>query len=247
MIAPPRKTVGSGRDPRRPRAGRSRADSTHSKRRVPSWLVASMVGMGLATAEGAARADAPDKRRDGVYGRFDGDLDLSLSAGVAASSGAPSGALLARAFYLETAGVYLAYSDAFGSSNATPPRSFGFGVALRPLFIPRWGLDFERGPALVDLMVDAITFDFGALWPADTRGHFNERPGIEVGLGTEVPLTQRAAGPWIGLRGALRWRGWQLAGSEPMQAQLSPAIFITLAWHVIVNAHLTDAGDRIFR
>ena len=134
---------------------------------------------------------------DGVYGRFDGDFDLSLSAGAAVVERGPTAAFMGRALYLGTAGPYVAYADSFGDREAVPPRSLSLGIGVRPLWVPRWGLDLERGPAILDLTIDATTFDLGVLWASDAGGHLG-KPGFEVALGTEVPLAGQAAGPWSG-------------------------------------------------
>jgi hypothetical protein len=214
-----------------------------------------VVSLAWVTWSEAARAEpqrehdaAKASTTDGLYGRFDGDLDLSLAVGPELVRNGPGAAAIARAFFLETAGLYVAYGTSFGNFDAVPPRSFGLGVGLRPFFIPRWGNDLDRGPAIVDLTLDATTFDMGVLWAADQGGSFTQAAGIELGLGTEVPLAGQAAGPWIGVRGALRWRGWELGasdGSDP--ADLGPAIFFTFAWHVVVNAHIVDVGDEVLR
>lgn len=205
------------------------------------------ISLALLTRAGPSQAeDASLKFTDGVYGRFDGDLDISLAAGAMLVREGPAGALLGRAFYLGTAGMYVAYTDSLGSSIPVP-RSLGLGVALRPFFIPRWGYDLDRGPAILDLTIDATTFDLGVLWAADADGRFTQLPGIELALGTEVPLAGQASGPWIGVRGVLRWRGSELASTEGIEDELQPAIFLTFAWHVLANVHLVDANDRLFR
>src|SRR6185503_13393767 len=88
---------------------------------------------------------------DGVYGRLDGDLDLSLAAGAELVRGGAGAAATFRAFYMQTAGLYIGYGTSFGNLSAVPPRSLAVGVGLRPMFIPRWGNDLERGPAILDL------------------------------------------------------------------------------------------------
>jgi hypothetical protein len=213
-----------------------------------------LISTALAAWSTPARADrdrTPDRSSsatDGVYGRFDGDLDLSLAAGVELLRGGPGATAMARAIYLGTASVYVGYATSFGDLSAVPPRSFGFGVGLRPFFLPRWANDRERGPAILDLTIDATTFDLGVLWSADQLGHFNQAAGFEFAIGTEVPLIGQAEGPWLGVRGALRWQAWELAASETTDpAGLGPAVYFTLAWHTLVNAHIVDAGDRIVR
>lgn len=183
---------------------------------------------------------------DGVYGRFDGDLNLSIAAGPSFAGEGTSGAFLARACFLETAGVFLAYTDRLQAPSSGPRRSLAVGVSIRPLFVPRWGLDLEKGPAILDLTIDATTIELGALWVAEEASHFSRPPGLELALGTEVPLTGRAEGPWIGARGSLRWRDTELSGTSNAPA-LGPALLVTLAWHLLTGAHLVDAGDRRMR
>ena len=201
--------------------------------------------LALLVARPAKGADQPDQVTDGAYGRFDGDLNLSLAAGATVGPGGPSAAVLGRALFFESAGVYAAYTDALGRAQAPLPRTLAAGITLRPLFIPRWALDLQRGPAILDLALDAIGFDFGIVWPAAPNGSFTERPGVEAALGTEVPILGRANGPFLGVRGALRWRASELAWrAEP---PLEPVLFLTLAWHGIVDANIVDVGDRRMR
>jgi len=193
----------------------------------------------------SGRSDSPPA--DGVYGRFDGDLDLSLAVGGAVVTGGSGGAAMLRALFLGTTGLYVAYNDAFGKATSAPPRSLALGLGVRPLFLPRWGNNLDRGPAVLDLTLDAITFDMGVVWSSDDRGRFTQRPGLELALGTEVPLLGQAWGPWAGLRGALRWRGAELSGSSDADPVLDPVVFVTLAWHFVANAHVVDRGDEILR
>src|SRR5882724_11754092 len=97
--------------------------------RWQTWLWMTAAGVLLS---GAARAEDV-VLADGVYGRFDGDLDLSLAAGPALTREGMSAALLARVLFLETAGFYLAYDDRLDNASSGPHRSLGLGVALRPL------------------------------------------------------------------------------------------------------------------
>lgn len=211
-----------------------------------SRLAGALVTAAALLGSASARAQEAVSTTDGVYGRFDGDLNVSIAAGPAWSSEGMSGAILARAFFLETAGLYVSYADRLENSGPGPHRSFGVGVALRPLFVPRWGFNLERGPALLDLTIDATTIELGALWTADDSPHFSRPPGVELALGTEVPIGAHAEGLWFGVRGSLRWRESELsgAGDDP---PLRPAILFTLAWHVLTGAHLVDAGDRRMR
>jgi hypothetical protein len=213
----------------------------------PLTLAALSLGISFALAvSGAARAaEQPDQMSDGAYGRFDGDVSVSLAAGAAVGPDGPAGALIGRALFFETAGFYVAYTDALGSAQAALPRTFGTGITIRPLFIPRWALDLERGPAILDLTLDSLSFDLGVLWIARPDGSLSDRAGMEAALGAEVPFFGRANGLFIGARGALRWRAGELAGRT--DAPLEPALFLTLGWHALIDANIVDAGDRRMR
>jgi hypothetical protein len=216
-------------------------------RRVPWRTLAAAPAISAAAAAFPARAEPAHKVTDGVYGRFDGDLDLSVGAGGAIVRGASGAAAVARGLFLGTAGIYVAYNEAFEATAASPPRSLVLGLGIRPLFLARWGNDLDRGPAVLDLTLDSITIDVGVLWSANEHRRFDERPGIEIALGTEVPILGEASGPWIGVRGALRWRAAELAASNDANPPLLPALFLTLGWHFIANAHIADLGDQAFR
>jgi hypothetical protein len=209
-------------------------------------VAAAFFASGMAAAL-SARAEESRRTTDGVYGRFEGDLDLSIAGGGSVIRGGSGGAAVVRALFLGTAGMYAAYSDALGSATKGPVRSFALGVGVRPLFLPRWGSDLEHGPAIVDLTLDAFTLDLGMLWSSDAEGRFTQRPGIELALGTEVPLLGEAAGPWVGARGALRWRASELSGAPDPEPSLGPALFLTFAWHFVANLHVADMGDGLVR
>src|SRR3954470_2924095 len=118
-------------------------------RRPPLLPIAAM----LLTTLASGRAHA--ERYPAGYGRFQGDLDLSLAVGGELAQSGPAAALAARAFYLETAGLYATYADALGTSREAR-RSAALGVALRPLFLPRWASDLEHGPGWLDLTIDSF-------------------------------------------------------------------------------------------
>jgi hypothetical protein len=211
------------------------------------FAAAAVVVTALFAPSLARAAESTKKTTDGVYGRFDGDLDLSVAAGGAAVRGGSGGVALLRASFLQTAGFYTAYTDAFGAATTGPARTIALGVGLRPLFLPRWGLNMQHGPAIVDLTIDAFSLDLGVVWAADRDGRIGGSPGLELALGTEVPLAGRAAGPWIGARGALRWAKSDLAGVSDAGPAIAPTLFLTFAWHFVSNVHLVDVGDEISR
>lgn len=192
-------------------------------------------------AAGPARAEGSD----GLYGRFEGDLELRVHAGAAFAAGGPALAASVAALYLSSAGVYLHYTDALGSDAPRVTRSLSGGVHLQPFFLARYAFDAERGPAFLDLLVDSLALELGALWSAPRQSPWDEHPGLEVALGAALPFLPRATGPFLGVRGALRWRPADFVAGAPGNAFDRGAVLsITLGWHQVVLTHLVDAGDR---
>lgn len=166
---------------------------------------------------------------DGVYGRFNGDMDLGLALGGEADRGGARGAARLDLHYFSMAGVYVGGSNALGSEPGATRRMLSLGVDLRPGFVPRWAKGMQRGPAFVDLFVDSIALGVGAFWSQPAHGSFGDRRGFEASLGFGLPLTGRAPGPWIETRGLLRW-------ADPGGAQAEhavPAVLVLLSWHAL--------------
>lgn len=186
---------------------------------------------------------------DGVYGRFDGDVELHLGAGVAVAGGGPMLAAHLEALYLSTAGIYARYTDALGSEGPSVERSIAAGLALQPLFLGRYAKNMEQGPARLDLLLDSIAIDVGAFWHAPKDMPFETYPGLEVGLGLSLPILAQADGPVVTVRGALRWRAADLSAATATGDIIDRGahLAITLAWHQIIRAHIVDAGDRLQR
>ncbi len=181
---------------------------------------------------------------DGVYGRFRGDLELSGEAGAAFASGGPSFAVGLSALYLSTAGVYATYGDALGSDDPRVTRSFAGGLRIAPVFLARYALDAEHGPAHLDLLVDSIAFDVGTFFGQPARGDFSSHPGLELGLGLRVPILPRVSGPFVGFRAALRWRPQDFDAPASV-ADRGGFLMLTVGWRQMVRTHLVDAGDEI--
>ncbi len=193
----------------------------------------------LLGAAPAARADG-----DGVYGRFDGDLELRAHAGAAFAKGGPALAAGLSALYLSTAGIYAHYTDALGGEAPLVKRSFAAGVHLAPLFLARYAVNGERGGAYSDLLLDSFAFELGAFWAEPRAGRFSADPGLELALGVDVPLLPRATGPFLALRGALRWRASDFAaGAKGDLADRGALLSLTLGWHHVIRSGLVDAGD----
>lgn len=162
---------------------------------------------------------------DGVYGRFDGRFDLGFSLGPEIGKGGLSGNARVSLHYFSMAGVYSEYVDAFGADRPTL-RLFAAGVDLRPAFIPRWSKSYQLGPSILDQAIDSISVGLGGYFRAPQGSNFGDARGLELSVGLGVPLTKRAAGPWVRTRGLLRW-------DEPSARALASA-FAALGWDFIL-------------
>lgn len=176
-----------------------------------------------------ARDDAPPS--DGVYGRFEGDLDFALGVGAELDEGAARGALRFSLHYFYAAGFYATYRDAF-SDDADVRRVLSFGVDLRPAFIPRWSKNMQQGPGFLDLALDSISLGLGAFWEQPKGRSFAADRGFETSLGFGVPLLGRATGPWLESRAQLAFRGTESA---------RPEFFFLLSAHALVLSPLARA------
>jgi hypothetical protein len=199
----------------------------------------------LAAALGVPRAAAAD---DGAYGRLDGDLNLSIGAGVAVAAGAPALAARTSAVYAEIAGIHLGYADALGQPAALVDRSIAAGVTLKPLFWGRFANALENGPARIDLFIDSFVLEIGAFWAAPRGLDLVVDPGLEIAAGFGFPILADATGPFVELRAAMRYRREDLAGTALADAgERGAMLTVTLAWHHVVAVHIADAGDRRVR
>ncbi|HYQ27823.1 MAG TPA: hypothetical protein VER04_11410 [Polyangiaceae bacterium] len=184
------------------------------------WLLLAQLTPRLAHAQ-SARGSSSAHTADGVYDRFDGDLDLGLALGAElGSAGQVAPAVRASAHYFSSAGVYL--SGRFKAGEQSAPSLFGLGVDLRPLFLPRWAKGYETGPGLFDLMLDSLSLSLGAFWAQRAEAGTEAQRGFDAQLGFGVPLLATAAGPWFEARGALRY---------PDGASREEAVFLALSWH----------------
>jgi hypothetical protein len=170
------------------------------------------------------RVHAPLPGSDGVYGRLDGSLTLALAAGAELEDGEPRAALRFAGHYLWTAGAYARYSDGFGAVDVRPARAASVGLDLKPLFLPRFALDWEQGPALLDLTLDSLSLSAGAYFATPQAGDFGDERGFEAGLGLGVPLMAQAAGLWLETRAERRFAD---RGENAWLFSLS------LAWHAL--------------
>jgi hypothetical protein len=174
----------------------------------------------------------PRGNGDGTYGRFDGDLDLGLGIGalVDVDHGEPGIAARASVHWFFVAGGYLAYADGLGA-GLDPERRLGVGVDLRPLFLPRWTQDWERGPAFLDLTLDSLSLGLGASFDQASGGRFGARRAFEASFGLGIPLAGRGPGPWLEARGALAWAN---------TGERSETVLLVGSYHFALGTPLVD-------
>lgn len=191
-------------------------------------------------------AGAADSAVDSSYGRIDGDVTLVAGVGAVAGDGGVRAEAEVRLRYLETAGVFATYEDGLGAGSGVDPlRVVGVGLELRPLFLYRWLQGAETQRARLDLALDSIGLELAGTFDEPTGSEFASRRGVQFGVALEIPLLARAAGPWIGVRGALRWSDALLASGQAIGPEDRQVVFaLTLAWHEILAVHLVDVGDR---
>ena len=216
--------------------------------RALSLVVAQGLGVLAATATLLASVPA---RAEGTtepsYGRVEGDVTVVVGAGAAFASGGPRAAAELRARYLETAGLFATYEDAaLVGSSADPRRMLAVGLELRPLFLYRWLDGHESHRARWDLMLDSFGLELGMIWSASPSpgDGFASHPGIEAGVGLELPIMPDATGLWLALHGGIRWSDDALASGPVHPSDREAYLAVTLAWHQVLSTHLVDIGDQ---
>lgn len=210
-------------------------------------LFAGVVAISLASSEREARgADALARSRgeDATHGRLEGDVSLGLGAGAAIAARAPRGLIDARVRYLEVVGIFGSYEDALGGP-AEPERVIATGVEVRPLFFGRWLRGMRTGSAFMDLTIDSFSLEIGAAFQEPRGASLGARPALQTGVGLEVPLFARAQGLWLGAHGGARF-GERALDAATIRSPADRALFLglTLSFHLYVDAHVVDAGDR---
>jgi hypothetical protein len=208
-----------------------------------SEVAASIVGVVMARA-GGARADSPPV--DASYGRIEGDVALVGGAGVVVAPRGPRVGAELRLRYLETAGIFATYEDAaFFGSDPEPRRALAIGLELHPLFLARWLAGRETQRARLDLAIDSISLEVGAFFAEPAGESFGSRPGVQAGVGLELPILARATGPWVGLHAGVRWSEDALTtGAVATVDDRSAFLAVTLQWHQLFVTHVVDVGDE---
>ena len=174
---------------------------------------------------------------DGAYGRLNGDGAVQLDAGAAwhRSKAAATTSLAVR--YLHTVGLYGTALDFLPDLSEDPRWSVSYGVELRPLFLPRFLSNYERGPARWDLALDSVSLRFGAV---TGKGHPVRAQGLEAAMGVGVPFTRSVDGLWLSATGALRWSHADFA-RDPGPGSV---IFLTIGWQTTLDTNLVHLWDR---
>jgi hypothetical protein len=216
-------------------AGLTSSPAQATENQQPESSAAGERGAALRPGAGPA-ADAP--RPDGVYGRFDGDLDLGFGAGATVERDGAGAAAWGSMHYFSTVGGYVSYRDALDGAAAVT-RSLAAGVDLRPAFIPRWAENLEQGPGWLDLTIDSWSLGLGAFWDSTAGGAFGERRGLEASLGIGLPVFASAQGPWLRARGTFRWP--EHSGTSTGRAE--PSLLLLLCWHVLLTTPLVGAPN----
>lgn len=206
-------------------------------------LVCTLFGTLLVAGPKLARAAGGPDTSDG---RIDGDV--SASAGVGATFGprSPRAAFDLRLRYLWTAGVFATYEDGpLVGSASEPRRAFATGLELRPLFLVRWLQGLETGNAYLDMAIDSFGLELGAVFVQPEGASFGSKPGLQAGIGFQLPVLPHATGPVIGLHGGARWSDAALGGHE-LEGPSDRALYllVTVAWQQVFGAHVVDLGDR---
>ncbi len=179
-------------------------------------------------------AGASDDRgpAGGDYGRFDGDLDLSLAAGVELGLDPVHALVKLTAHYYSMAGPYLCLRPPLAKDgDEGAPWIGSAGIDLKPAFIPRWALDLERGPAFLDLVLDSLAVSAGAFVTMGDYRAYQRPAGFEAGLGAGLPLFASADGPWLEGRYLL---GWRHAGGP------DGSVWLSLSWHLMLDTPLSS-------
>lgn len=202
-----------------------------------------LLALSLAAVPTRARAD---DLTDTSYGRIDSDLSASIGVGSTFGPRGPRAAADVRLRYLWTAGIFGTYEDGpLFSSSSDPRRVLATGIELRPLFLARWLQGWETGNGYVDLTIDSFGLELGVVFTQPAFRGFGSKPGLQAGLGLQIPVVPDATGPVIGVHGGARWSDAALAGRElegPVDRSLY--LLVTLSWQQAFKGHVVGLGDR---
>jgi hypothetical protein len=214
--------------------------------RLAAALASAAFSVATLASTNEALAAGTGASTDTSHGRIDGDLSAALGVGGTFGPRGPRAAVDLRLRYLWTAGVFATYEDGPLIGSVTEPRrAFATGIELRPLFLARWLQGYDSGNGYVDLTLDSLGLELGAVFAQPTGTSFGSRPGLQASLGLVVPVLPHATGPVIGLHAGARWSDSALGG-RALDGPNDRALFllVTLGWQQVFGAHIVDLGDR---
>lgn len=200
---------------------------------------------GACISASAAQAHAAEPK-DGAHGRIDGDMAVEIGAGIGVGPRSPRAVGDLRFRYLSMTGAFLTYEDGpLVGSSSEPKRAVATGLEIRPLFLARWFTGRSSGKPYLDLALDSIALELGAVFLQPQGEKIGSRPGLQAGLGVELPIFPSATGPFVALHGGARWSDAALSGG-PLAGPSDRALFlnVVLAWQQVFGAHVVDLGDR---
>lgn len=212
-------------------------------------FVCGVVAVAMSLGSSLARADEDEKapkEPDSLHGRFDGDVAIVGAVGATFGPRSPRVTADVRFRYLSTAGLFVSYEQGPPFTDAAEPqRALALGLELRPLFLARWGTGTEFARPRLDLLVDSIGLELGAVFMQPEGARFGARPGLQVGLGLELPIFEQASGPLVGLHGGVRLSDAALSGG-PLTGPSDRALYLSVVvgWQQLFGAHVVDLGDR---
>jgi hypothetical protein len=85
----------------------------------------------------------------------------------------------------------------------------------------------------LDLTLDSLSLSLGAFWAERPAPAPQPSRGFDAQLGFGIPMLATAAGPWLEVRGALRF---------PNGADREEALFMALSWHGFVTTPFSRAS-----
>src|SRR4051812_45985541 len=201
-----------------------------------AWRSALSIGLATTSFTTGARAlEGPDT----AYGRIDGDVSASAAVGTTFGPRGPRAAVDPRLRYIWTAGVFATYEDCpFLGSAAEPRRALATGIELRPLFFAKWLQGKETGNPYLDLTIDSLGLELGAVFLQPAGASFASTPGLQAGVGLQVPILPRATGPVIGLHGGARWSSAALGGRD-IESAVDRSLFllVTVGWQQVFGGN----------
>jgi hypothetical protein len=95
------------------------------------------------------------------------------------------------------------------------------------------------------MTIDSFGLELGAVFLQPEGRSFGSRPGLQAGIGLQVPVLPHATGPLVGLHFGARWSDAVLAG-RAIEGPSDRALYllVTLGWQQVFGAHVVDVGDR---